>query len=77
MSLDVRSDWMLFTPKEAAALRGIGRTKLYSLITSGQLASVRIDSSRRIPRTAIETFVAPLTSTVPGWPRSSTGSHDS
>ena len=39
---------------------GVGRTKLYELISTGALLSIRIGASRRIPRTAVETFVATL-----------------
>ena len=42
-------DKMLLTPTEAAAALGIGRSKVYELLRAGTLASVRIDSCRRIP----------------------------
>ena len=66
MTADLQGEKLLLTPLEAAALLGIGRTKVYALITSGKLASVRIDTSRRIPRAAIEAFVAALTVAAPG-----------
>lgn len=40
---------LLLTPSEAAMALGIGRSKVYELMRSGALASVRIDSCRRIP----------------------------
>jgi excisionase family DNA binding protein len=43
-------DKLLLRPKEAAELIGIGRTKVFELMRTGQLESVRIGSSRRIPR---------------------------
>ena len=42
-------DKLLLRPKEVAELIGIGRTKVFELMRSGQLESVRIGSSRRIP----------------------------
>ena len=56
------ADKILLTPLEAAALLGIGRTKLYDLLRSGQLASVRLGGSRRIPRSAVEALVVQLLS---------------
>ena len=40
---------LLLTPTEAADALGIGRSKVYELLRAGTLASVRIDSCRRIP----------------------------
>ena len=51
---------LLPTPEEAAAVLSVGRTKVYELIARGQLFSVRIGASRRIPRVALETFVSRL-----------------
>ena len=48
---------LLLTPPEAAMLLSIGRTKLYELIRSGELLSIRIDRARRIPRFAAEAYV--------------------
>lgn len=42
-------DRLLLTPREAAVMLGIGRSKIYELMRSGELLSVRIDSCRRIP----------------------------
>lgn len=39
---------------EAAALLGISRTSVYTLLTSGALRSVRVAGRRLIPRAAIE-----------------------
>lgn len=35
----------------------IGRTKAYKLVTSGQIRSIKIGSSIRIPKTAILEFI--------------------
>lgn len=48
---------LLFTPEEAARAIGIGRSKLYELLRSGRIESVRIGGSRRVPRQALEEYV--------------------
>ncbi|MER5608737.1 helix-turn-helix domain-containing protein [Micromonospora tulbaghiae] len=48
---------LCYTPTEAAALLGVGRTKVYELMSSGQIASIRIGRSRRIPANALRAFV--------------------
>jgi len=42
---------------EAAALLGIGRSRLYGEIQSGRLASVQVGRRRLIPAAAIRDFV--------------------
>ena len=51
---------VLLTPVEAARALGVGRSKIYELILSRALASVKIGGSRRIPTYALEEFVARL-----------------
>jgi len=58
-------DKLLLTPVEAAQALGIGRSKVYELLRSGALASVRIDTCRRIPVTARTRLVAQLGDTSP------------
>jgi excisionase family DNA binding protein len=41
-------------------VRSIGRTKLYELIRSGELRSVRVGGARRVSATALAEFVAAL-----------------
>lgn len=53
-------DKQLLTPLEAAGALGIGRSKLYQLLQSGVLPSVRIGSCRRVPADAIRDFVSML-----------------
>lgn len=50
-------DKLLLTPIEAAAALGIGRSKIYELMQTGQLQSVHIGSCRRIPADALSTFL--------------------
>ncbi len=53
-------DKMLLTPTEAAQVLGVGRSKVYELMRSGALGSVRIDSCRRIPVDDLRSLVARL-----------------
>ncbi|WP_239394563.1 helix-turn-helix domain-containing protein [Frankia sp. CiP3] len=48
---------LLLTPAEAAEQLGVGRTTVYELLNAGQLESVRIGRSRRIPRAALVAYV--------------------
>ena len=47
---------LLRIPEGAAAL-GISRSTAYLLVNSGELRTVKIGKSRRIPATAIDEFV--------------------
>jgi len=51
---------LLVTPEIASDLLCIGRTKLYELLASGDIESVRLGSCRRIPMQALEDFVSRL-----------------
>ncbi len=42
-------DKLLLTPTEAAQVLGIGRSKVYELMQTGQLTSVHIGACRRVP----------------------------
>ncbi len=57
-------DKLLLKPEEAAEVLSIGRSKVYELIGSGELASVRIGTSRRVPAEALVEFVSRLQSCV-------------
>ncbi|MDQ1628772.1 MAG: hypothetical protein QOI54_2516 [Actinomycetota bacterium] len=54
------TDRLLLTPREAAALLGIGRSKLYLLLQSGDLESVHVGSCRRIPVDSVTALVERL-----------------
>ena len=51
-------DKLLYTVPEAAAQLGLGRSKLYELLNSGALPTVRIGRAVRIPAAALEEWVA-------------------
>ena len=48
------------TVPEAAEALAISRSRLYELMASGAIASIRIDGSRRIPLTALEDYISRL-----------------
>ena len=51
---------LLYRVGEVALALGISRAKVYELINSGTLRSVRIDGARRIKAADLEAFVASL-----------------
>ena len=53
-------DQLLLTPIQAAAALGVGRSTVYELLRAGDLQSVRIGASRRIPADALNAFLATL-----------------
>lgn len=42
-------DRLLLKPAEAADLIGLGRSKVYALIASGEIPAIRIGTSVRVP----------------------------
>lgn len=51
---------LLLTPEEAARRLSIGRTTIYALIAHGDLSSVNVGRCRRIPVSALRSFVVQL-----------------
>ena len=51
---------LLFTVVEVAHITKLSRTKIYELLYSGQLTSVKIGASRRIRRVDLQAFVQSL-----------------
>jgi excisionase family DNA binding protein len=50
-------DQLLLTPEHAAELLAVGRTKIYELLRTGAIESVRIGAARRIPAAALTAYV--------------------
>jgi excisionase family DNA binding protein len=56
-----RSDGkLLLTIDEAASSLSIGRSHVYRFVLTGELRSVKIGRSRRVPRDALDEFVKGL-----------------
>ena len=51
---------LLLRPTEAAETLGISRAKLYELLSAGEIRSVRIGRSRRIPTRVLEEYARGL-----------------
>lgn len=49
---------ILLRIEDAARLLSLGRTTVYLLMESGELPSIKCGSARRIPRAALEAWVA-------------------
>ncbi|QFY05983.1 helix-turn-helix domain-containing protein [Nonomuraea phyllanthi] len=52
---------LLLTVPEAAEALAISRSKLYQLLATGAVASLRIDGSRRIPVSALNDYISRMT----------------
>lgn len=53
-------DPVLLTPEEVGRALHLGRTKVFELIITGQIESVKIGKCRRIPVDAVHAFAARL-----------------
>jgi excisionase family DNA binding protein len=51
---------LLLSPKRVAERLDMGRTKISELISTGELESVRIGRSRRVPADAVSSYVERL-----------------
>jgi excisionase family DNA binding protein len=51
---------LLLRPEEVATVLRVGRTRVYELMRSGQLRSVKIGHLRRVSATAVAEYVARL-----------------
>ena len=50
----------LYRVEEVAEVLNVGRTKVFDLIRSGQLASVKVGGSRRVTEQAIDHYIERL-----------------
>ena len=51
---------LLYTIPEVTEMLSIGRTRIYDLIRTGDLHSVLIGTSRRVPAAALDDFITNL-----------------
>jgi excisionase family DNA binding protein len=56
----VEMEKLLLKIPEVMARLAVGQTKVYELMSSGELRSVRVGRSRRVPSDDLERFVAEL-----------------
>ncbi len=56
---------LVYTIREAAAVLRISRTKLYELLTAGEIESVHIGRSRKIPAAALRAYIDRLRNAAP------------
>ena len=56
----METDCELLSPTEAARRLSLGRTRLYQLLGSGAIGSIRIGRLRRIPTQALRAYVDAL-----------------
>ncbi len=56
---------LLLTPEAAAEMLSISRSKIYQLLATGEVASVRIGTSRRVPFDALVEFIERLSDPEP------------
>ena len=52
MPKEVEREWL--SVKELGVLTGLGRTKLYEVIASGELEAIKVGRAVRVSRTAFE-----------------------
>jgi excisionase family DNA binding protein len=57
---NMAQDRMLLRPEEVARSLAIGRTAVFELIRTGELRSVKIGKSRRVPVDAVTEYVSGL-----------------
>ena len=60
MEASQMSEKVLLRVDEAAALLGVGRSFLYSLVQRGEIDSVKLGRARRIPRQELDAYVRRL-----------------
>lgn len=51
---------VLYRVEDAATLLSVSRTRVYELIRSGQLRTVRVGKLRRVPARSLDEYVARL-----------------
>lgn len=56
--VEVTLEKLCLTADEAAQVLSVGRTTIYELLSRGELASISIGRSRRIPLSSLKAYVA-------------------
>lgn len=56
---------LLLTVKQAADMIGVGRSTLYRVLDRGEITSVHLGASRRIPLCAVYAYIDGLATVIP------------
>jgi len=76
MAKAVTIDKLLYTPVEAAHALGVSRSTIYVLMAKGDVPSVRIGLSRRVPAEGLQLYIDRLTGKTVGAARAAgSGKH--
>lgn len=51
---------LLYSVREAAAIVGVGKSKMWELVARGEIESVKVDALRKIPAGALTAYVERL-----------------
>lgn len=51
---------LVYSVEEAATVLGIGRTFMFHLVITGEVESIKIGKRRKVPRDALDQYVARL-----------------
>ena len=55
--MDILNEKLLYKVETAAGLCDMGRSKFWELVTAGEIESVKIGRSRRIPAWALDNWI--------------------
>ncbi len=58
MTTNRQAGFMALSVEEAAEALGLGRTKIFELVSGGQLRSIKVGRRRLVPVSALEQFVS-------------------
>jgi excisionase family DNA binding protein len=51
------ADRLLYRPEEVAEILSLGKSKIFQLLRSGEIASISCGRARRVPRQALEQWL--------------------
>lgn len=54
------ADTRLYTVQQVCKMTSLGQTKVYELIRTGELASIKVGKSRRVPASALRSWMTGL-----------------
>jgi excisionase family DNA binding protein len=60
LDVTLATERLLLRPEEVAGILGVGRTKVFELIRTGELRSIKLGRSRRVSTDALAFYVRRL-----------------